>query len=237
MADTGFAGFPRACVTFLDELRIHNDRAWFEAHRDEYERFLVAPARDFVVALGRRLATLSPGVNADPRIDRSIFRLNRDTRFARDAAPYKTHLGVWLWEGVRARMECSGYYFHLEPPSLMLGVGLYLFPKDLLPPYREALVDPRRGPALAAALAELRAAGPYDVGGAHLKRVPSGFDPQHPNAALLKHNGLWVGAEGAIPDELYRAELVDWCFERYRTLKPVHDWLVEVLSGIAGGGV
>ena len=83
----------------------------------------MTPARLFVGEMGARLKKLSPGVQADPRVDKSIFRIFRDTRFSRDKTPYKTHLGIWFWEGDGPRMECSGFYFHLDPPKLMNGSG------------------------------------------------------------------------------------------------------------------
>ena len=41
------------------------------------------PAREFVIALGERLRQLAPNVMADPRVNKSIFRIYRDTRFSK----------------------------------------------------------------------------------------------------------------------------------------------------------
>ena len=106
-AKIAFDGFPKKGVEFLRQLSEHNDREWFSQHKDEYNEYLLAPARDFVTALGERLRKISPGIIADPRTDRSIFRINRDTRFAKDKSPYKTHLGIFFWEGNLQKMECA----------------------------------------------------------------------------------------------------------------------------------
>jgi uncharacterized protein (DUF2461 family) len=45
-----FEGFPRELIVFLIELGKNNNREWFQAHRDDYENFLVEPAREFVVS-------------------------------------------------------------------------------------------------------------------------------------------------------------------------------------------
>jgi hypothetical protein len=68
----------------------------------------------------------------------------------------------------------------------------------------------------------------YEIGGRHYKRVPAGYDPGHPNAELLKHNGLYAGCELKIPEELFSARLVDFCFDRYEALAPLHRWLVRM---------
>ena len=116
-----FSGFPEKTVSFLCGLAAHNDREWFAAHKKEYETEVLEPAKAFVRAMGERLRRLSPQIKAEPRTDGSLFRLYRDTRFSPDKSPYKTNLGIFFWEGGGPRMDCPGYYFHLEPPNLMLG--------------------------------------------------------------------------------------------------------------------
>jgi len=79
--------------------------------------------------MGEKLRPLCPGINAIPKVNKSLFRINRDTRFAKDKSPYKTNLGILFWEGQGKRMESSGFYFHLEENLLMIGCGMYKFPK------------------------------------------------------------------------------------------------------------
>jgi uncharacterized protein (TIGR02453 family) len=226
---TGFQGFPRQTVRFFQLLARNNTKKWFDAHRDEYEGDVLGPARAFVVAMYERLRRLSDEVNADPRVDRSIFRLHRDVRFSRDKSPFKTHLGIFFWEGGRPRMECPGYYFHLEPPRLMLGAGLYMFPKPVLARYRKAVADARTGAELAKAASVVTSRG-YEIGGETLKRVPRGFDAAHPRADLLRHTGLYAGTEVRIPATLHSAGIVDWCLRRYEQMDPVERWLVRRLG-------
>jgi len=229
--DSGFKGFPRECVAFWSELAGHNDKLWFEAHRRDYDDYVMAPGRDFVLAAGQALSVIAPGVQADPRVNKSIFRLNRDTRFSHDKSPYKTHMGLWFWEGSRPRMECSGFYFHLEPPRLMLGAGIYCFSRDALEEYRRSAGDAKLGAALKKAVAKVEALG-YITGGQHFKRVPRGFDPKHQNAELLMHNGLWVGVEADVPEEFHSPALVDYCLERWADMLPVHRWLLDLTRRI-----
>ena len=124
-----FTGFPQKGLTFSKELAENNDKMWFDAHRGDYEHHVLGPARDFIVALGDRLKTIAPGIQADPRVNKTLFRINRDTRFRHDKTPYKTHLALWFWEGSRPRMECSGFYFYLEPAKLFSRGGPVLFPQ------------------------------------------------------------------------------------------------------------
>ena len=231
MDDSGeFNGFPREGITFLSDLSGNNNTTWFKQHRDEYDNHVLEPSRAFINAMGRRLESITPDIIADPRVNRSLFKINRDIRFSKNKTPYKTHLAIWFWEGVGKRMECSGYYFHLEPDRLMLGVGIHRFPKDILDKYRHAVVDKKKGPALARALGKVTGSGRCTIGGSHYKRVPRGFDPEHKNVALLLHDGLYAGMETPLPDELFTGDIVDFCAERYAEMAPLHEWLVDVVG-------
>ena len=223
-----FDGFPKECISFFRELSVNNSIHWFKQHKREYDEFVLKPVRCFVYDMGERLRLIAPRISADPRTNRSLFRINRDIRFSDDKTPYKTHLAVWFWEGSGPRMECSGFYFHLEPDTLMLGVGIYRFPKPLLEKYRTYAVHKKYGTALEQAINNITGTGNITLGGAHYKRIPGGFDPHHKNAALLLHNGLYAGEETPIPDELFSGELVDYCFERFILMAPLHRWLVNL---------
>jgi len=65
--------------------------------------------------MGKELEEFVPNMIAAPKRNRSIFRLNRDTRFRNDKAPYKTNQGIYFWKGPHSRLESSGCYFHPEP--------------------------------------------------------------------------------------------------------------------------
>ena len=107
-----FSGFPREYFSFFNQLKKNNSKEWFEKHRGDYDEFVLHPAREFVIEMGKKLRKIAPGVNAIPKVNQSLFKINRDVRFSKDKSPYKTYMGIWLWEGDRKRMECSGFYLH-----------------------------------------------------------------------------------------------------------------------------
>jgi len=226
----GFSGFTTETVRFFSALRKNNNRPWFEEHRAAYEERVLAPAKLFVTAMGERLRTIAPGVVAVPAVNKSIFRIYRDTRFTLDPTPYKTHLGIYFWEGARPKMESAGYYFQIEPPTIVLGGGMYMIPDKLLGRYRRDVVDRKRGPEIRKIVEGLRSLAGFTVEGEHYKRVPAGFDPGHPNADLLKHNGLYASFEAKIPEELYSGRLVDYCFERFEPVAPLNRWLMKLFK-------
>jgi len=107
------------------------------------------------------------------------------------------------------------------------GAGCWMLEPEALRRYRAALLDPRRGAALARKLAALRAQGFTTSAGATLARAPAGVDPAHPRADLLRLKGLVVDP-GAVPARLLtRPALVDWLVERARAAAPVVGWLAD----------
>jgi len=222
-----FEGFSPECIDFYRDLTKNNETGWFNSHRDDYDRYVLEPSRQFVLAMGDRLYTLAPGIVADPKVNRSLFRIHRDTRFSKDKSPYKTQLALWFWEGTGPRMECTGFYFHLEPDRLMLGVGIYMFPKPLHEKYREWVVDSKRGKALVKAIGKVADCG-YAPGGKHYKRVPRGYDSGHERAEYLLYNGLYAGIDMDVPEELFSTDLVNYCFMHFEKMLPIHKWLLDL---------
>jgi uncharacterized protein (TIGR02453 family) len=228
--ETIFSGFTKETVRFYTALRKNNNRAWFEANRATYDTHVMAPAKLFVTAMGERLKRIVPGIVAIPAVNKSIFRINRDTRFSLDPAPYKTNLGIYFWDGRRSRMESSGFYFGLEPPDLYLGGGMYMIPDNLLGRFRKDVVDKRRGAEITKIVAAIRERKGFSVEGEHYKRVPAGFDPGHVNAELLKNKGLYASFETKVPEEFYSEGLADYCFERFEPVVPLHRWLMKLFA-------
>ncbi|MEZ4230411.1 MAG: DUF2461 domain-containing protein [Polyangiaceae bacterium] len=225
-----FPGFSRETIDFLQGLAEHNDKAWFDAHRGDYEAHYLEPAKAFVSALAPILQKWRPEIHAEPRVNGSIFRINRDLRFSRDKSPYKHHLDLWFWEGGGRSFSCPGLFFRLLPGELILGAGLHRMDKDLLRKYRAAILDETRAKPLARLLAKAEGAG-YTVGGRNLSRVPRGLPLDHPRADLLRHDGLTLMLEVPLPRELHTADFPKFCASHFKAMLPLHSWLVDVSGG------
>jgi len=222
-----FTGFSKDTISFYKDLKENNTKKWFEDNKNRYLESVIAPAQAFVTAMGEQLLSLSENINFDTRHHGpgSIFRIHRDTRFSKDTTPYKTHLGMYFWVGTGKKMECPGYYFHLEGDTIMLGAGSYMFTRNQLAAFRNAVDDRKNGEALKKTVDKVTKNPLYSIGGEHYKKVPRGFSPTHPRARLLLYNGLYASLETRIPAEFYSSSLVQWCFGHYKSCKPLVDWL------------
>jgi uncharacterized protein (TIGR02453 family) len=197
-----FRGFDPAAIQFLADLAANNDRAWFQPRKAEYERLLKDPLETMIAALADRLAARGVPMLADPK--RSPFRIYRDTRFSRDKAPYKSHLGAsfpWVEPspgtqaggGHEERAHSNGGYFHFEPGEMYVGGGMWHMDKAPLEAFRVAVRDtPDR---VRAALEEPGFIA--HCGDAHghdeLQRVPPGYPKDHPLAHMFRWKDVVFG--------------------------------------------
>ncbi|MFT5222354.1 MAG: hypothetical protein ACI867_000653 [Glaciecola sp.] len=227
MAADTFTGFSKDTSGFLAGLREHNNKVWFDEQRPVYDEHVMAPARAFVEAAGMALQEISPKIRADPRVNGSIFRINRDTRFSKNKTPYKDHLDFWFWDDTERNQAVSGYFLRITPDTVGVGVGAHGFTPEQLTHYRGLVVAPGPGQQLRDAVTQVEQAG-FAVKGEHYKRPPKGFaEPQDDRVArLLRHNALWIGEDFAPPATLSSARFVSWCMTRWRKQRPLHDWLV-----------
>lgn len=232
-----FDGFYEETVTFYEQLKENNDKDWFEEHRQEYDRFVLEPARSFINVMGERLRSIVPNIIAIPSVNKSLFKIHRDIRFSPDKTAFKTHLAVWFWEGNAKRMECSGFYFHLQPEYVLLGAGIYVFPKAHLAEYRRSVDDDSLGEELVKIIGELglsvKGTGQCSISigaGDRYKKVPRGYDPNHPRADLLLNKGLTAFWQGPLPQELYSPKIIDFVFEKFERMLPLHRWLYDMVE-------
>ena len=225
-----FAGFPKQTFEFLTGIAAHNDKTWFDAHRDLYEAGYVAPARAFVEALGPELRKFAPDVRFEPKVNGSLQRINRDIRFTKDKRPYKEHLNLWFWHGDAKGWATPGFWFSLAQKEVHLGVGMYGFDKEQLDSFRQSVIHPRSGKALLAAVAKVEKAGLYEIGGKTRKLMPRGFAADADRAGYLLHEGLYTSF--ALPaDAAAQPDFANVAAGHFKKMWPIGEWLLaEVAS-------
>lgn len=225
-----FAGFSKLTIKFFKDLENNNRRDWFEDHRDTFEKYVMSPAQEFVMQMGELLKPMCPKIVANPKVDKSIFRIYRDVRFSKDKTPYKTHLGIFLWEGPRKKLGNPGFYLQLDKSKILIAGGLYQLPRELMKPYRDAVSDSKKGAEVSEIIKKIVKNSSYKLGGTHYKRVPKGYAADSTNADLLLHNGLYLYHEGALPKEVYSADFLDYSLSVFKDIMPLHNWIRDNIT-------
>jgi len=181
--------FTPALFDFLRQLKRNNNREWFQKNRARYEDDVRGPALAFVEDVAAPLRKLSARLVADARpVGGSLFRINRDIRFASDKSPYKTAVGMSFGHDHGRDAPAPGLYLQLAPDESFAGGGIHMPETATLTRIRDAIVertgswkrivtDPRFAPMV------------VNMGDA-LKRAPQGYDPNHPFVDDLKRKSF-----------------------------------------------
>jgi uncharacterized protein (TIGR02453 family) len=118
--------FTDQSLGFLRRLDRHNDRAWFLAHKADYEQHVRAPFQRLLGDLQPHLHAMSEHYRADPKtVGGSLFRIQRDTRFSGNKAPYKAWQGARLFHARSREVPAPSFYLHLQPGRCFVGAGLW----------------------------------------------------------------------------------------------------------------
>ncbi len=185
--------FRPALFTFLRDLEQNNDREWFAANKERYDTYVKNPGLDFINDFAPYLAKISPHFVADSRpVGGSLFRIYRDTRFAKDKTPYKTNTGMYFKHEAARDVHSPGFYLHLQPKASFAGVGLWMPDGPTTRKIRQAIVDDAA--AWKKAAYGKRFTDVFSLGDEEkLKRPPRGFDPDHPYVEDLKRKSFTAG--------------------------------------------
>lgn len=172
-------------VNFLKELKLNNNRVWFEAHKVEYKA-VQTTINQFAEQLVLRIEAFDPLVKG-LQVKDMTYRIYRDIRFSKDKTPYKTHIGIYIAPGGKCA-GFSGYYFHIEPfddelkANHLLSSGVYMPSPEILKSIREDIAF--NGQEFVDALQQ--ATGFVLETENSLKKLPKGFSPDSPYTEYLK---------------------------------------------------
>lgn len=222
-----YAGLPRESLSFLQGLAAHNDRDWFEAHRHDYEAFWLKAGLDLIEALGPHCASMEPRLLAVPKLNQSLRRIHRDTRFSKDKTPFQPWLHLILSTGP-AFNKVPGMHVVLTPEGLGYGAGHYALDPAALDRMRQRICDPTDRARL---LAALDAAGTLDstLDPPELARIPKGYDAKPEWDHLLRRKSLIVRTQGnrAAPDWLFGPDAPERLAAMTRAHLPLLGWLLD----------
>lgn len=171
---------------FLKALKANNNRAWFQANKQQYEAEVKEPMLRFIADFGDALRKISRNFEADPRpVGGSLFRIYRDTRFSQDKSPYKTNVGAHFPHRDGGKdVHAPGFYLHLEPGNCLGGGGLWHPDGPALQKVRDRIVN---RPQDWKAVLDRK----ISISGDTLKRPPLGYDPEHAFIEDLKRKDFY----------------------------------------------
>jgi len=198
-----FNGFPPEACDFFEQLARHNDRDWFHAHQDVYERACREPMKRLVAELGANPATTK------------LSRINRDMRFSRDKGPYRTYIAAGV----------HGSYLSLSSAGLYVGTGLYKPEPAVLERLRNAIDSHVSGRALQRIVTSLRRKHYHVDTHERLLSAPRGYPADHPRIELLRMKDIFAGQTFVPEAWLSTRRAIPRIRRVMDDVRPLADWL------------
>jgi uncharacterized protein (TIGR02453 family) len=220
--------FTADTFAFLAALADNNERPWFEAHKDDYEAAVRAPAFAFIADMAADLAGISSHFIASARpVGGSLMRIHRDVRFGHDKRPYKTNIGIQFRHELGKDVHAPGFYVHVEPGGCFLGVGLWHPDADALGRIRDALVA--KPAAWLAARDDKGFRRYFELTGDALTNAPRGYARDHPLVDDLKRKDF-IALAGLDDAEVMAKGFRRTVVERFRASRPFMGLLCGALN-------
>jgi uncharacterized protein (TIGR02453 family) len=199
MAAGRYSRFDEKTIKFLQELRANNNREWFKANKTRYEEDVLDVALRFIQSMQDPLADFAPHFTAVPtRMGGSLMRVYRDTRFSNNKLPYKTNVGIQFRHERAKDVHSPGYYVHIDPDEVFIGVGMWRPDSDPLRQIRERIAA--RPAEWTRAIGTPAFKRHFQLGGETLQRPPRGFDKEHPLIEDIKRKSFIAVRNLAVED-------------------------------------
>lgn len=215
-----FTGFTTDTLEFLRTLAANNRKEWFEAHREEYRRFLQEPLQQLASVLAGPLTVIDPDLITESR--RVISRIHRDTRFSRNKSPYKTTMWLTFKRPLKEWQDAPCFFFEIGVDFYRFGMGFYSASKVTMDRLRQ-VID-RKPEAFRREVAFLDGQDTFVLEGEKYKRLLDG-QKEEDILEWYQRRNLYLVCNRQIDGRLFSRGVLDELTSGFGRLAPFYHWL------------
>ena len=217
-----FKGFSPKTLKFLRGLKANNNKAWFQAHRADYEEYVLQPLRNLVMDLGEFMLTIDPYLEIAPAVNKTISRIYRDTRFSKDKSPFRST--VWFTFKNQSKdwmTHVCGYFFELSPNSYRYGMGFYNAAPAIMSRFRQMIDE--NPLEFAKAISFFDKQKTFVLEGDKYKRIIDKTKPEKIQNWYQRKN-MYLVCNRKIDDALFSNKLIDKLIYGFGLVAPFYHW-------------
>lgn len=216
--------FSPKTLDFLFENRLQDSRAWFEAHKVDYRRHVLEPLRQLVEALTPSMLEIDARLTTEPKVDKTICRIWRDTRYSHDKSLYRDTMWIIFKRGKMHGTQVPGLYFEVSEQGFSYGAGFYHASTGYMNTLRRMVLAGT--PAFTKADQVYRSQQIYQMNGVCFKRPRFTDQPQTLRLWLERRN-IGFYADSHDYELLFSDQLADKLIADFRLLAPIYHFLLE----------
>ncbi len=220
-----FKGFSQATIDFMWNLRLNNNKPWFEEHKQEFIEVFQNPMK----ALGHEVFERIEDDFGGRGFTHKVSRVYRDARRVKDGEPYRPNLWFSIERPVPEGVEWTStpvFWFELSPDNWTYGLGYYSARAETMAKLR-ARID-KNPKAFEKLIAPLEKQSEFVLEGAEYVRKKEA--PTKKTAVWYNRKSFSLTHEGQLGDELFTASLADRIVKGYTFLMPYYDYFITLDS-------
>lgn len=210
-------------LTFLKQVKKHNDRTWFAAHKEQYDNAFgeLITFADLVLTELKKHDDIETASGK-----KSLFRIYNDVRFSKDKSPYKINLGGGFRRATALRR--GGYYFHIQPGHSFVAGGFWgPSAQDLTHIRQHLAADPE---PLTALIKSKPFKKTFDsLQGEQVKTAPRGYTADHPAIDLLRYKQFIIRRDFT-DEEVLHPSFHKKVAQTFEAMRPFLDYMSEILT-------
>lgn len=128
--------FSPKTLDFLFENRINDSKAWFQAHKDDFNEYVKKPMEELCERLRPYIAEIDEQCNVT-----HISRIYRDTRFAKGKSIYRENMWCTYSHVRDLYKSLPAFYFDISAKGFEYGCGWYVASADTMNAYRSLILS------------------------------------------------------------------------------------------------
>jgi uncharacterized protein (TIGR02453 family) len=223
-----FNGFSTDTLKFLRSLKRHNNHEWFEAHRQDYQEYLLNPMRSLVAELGPFMLTIDQDFEITPAVNKAISRIFRDIRFSKDKSPFRARMWVTFKRRIKDWQDAPTYYFQITPDSYDYGMGFYQASSETMQRFRNVIDEHPK--EFRKAISFFSKQNVYTLEGETYKKIRDKSKPEDIQTWYQRKN-FYLASNHKIDKRLFSRMLLNDLIRDFALLAPFYKFIWEVKSG------
>lgn len=219
-----FNGFTPDTIQFLKDIRINNNKPWFEANKHRYQESLKKPFQALVNDLGGLMLTIDPHLTITPVVNKTISRIYRDTRFSKDKSLLRSSMWLTFKRPSLDGKEAPAFFFEITPEGYQYGMGFYSASKAVMDRFREKLT---RNPEVFMEVIGFYTKKVFILDGEKYKRIVLPDLPE-PIREWYPYKSFYLSCRRVADDRLFQRELMNDLSSGFGMLAPLYQHLWEI---------
>ena len=215
-----FNGFSPRTIDFMWNLRLNNNKAWFEENKETFRQDFQSPVK----ALGQKVFGRIAADYGGHRFIHKVSRIYKDARRVRDGEPYRCNLWFSIERPGEEWTSTPVFWFDLSPDDWSYGLGYYQARPVTMEKFRARIDrDPKKFEKF---IAPLENQDEFILDGDEYKRKKEA--PSEKTAAWYNRKSFSLIHRQKNGEELFSPELANRIVGGYQFLMPFYDYFITL---------